>query len=71
MKVSELFESEVKYAIGEKIQTKVGGRWIDATITKPMNKGGNYGVRFKVGTTSMNYVSAPEELRKKVIEGSL
>jgi hypothetical protein len=69
MKVAELFESEVKYAIGEKIQTKVGGKWIDATITKPPNKNGNYGVRFKVGTTVMNYVSAPVELRKKVAEG--
>jgi hypothetical protein len=51
------------YEKGQKVETKVGGRWIKATITGPMNKAGNYPVRFKVGAKTTNYVSSPDQLR--------
>lgn len=57
---------EMVYTVGQEVETQVGGRWVPATITKPRNSAGNYGVKFKMGTKTMNYVSSPGQLRPKV-----
>jgi hypothetical protein len=51
------------YKVGDKIWTKVGGKWLEGVITKPINKIGNYGVKFKAGGKTHSYVSSPDELR--------
>ena len=53
------------YQVGEQVLTQVGGRWIPAVITKPINAAGNYGVKFKVGSKVINYVSSPDQLKKQ------
>lgn len=58
---------EQDYQVGEKVLTQVGGKWIPATITKPINAAGNYGVRFKVGAKVVNYVSSSDQLKKQGI----
>ena len=66
MKLIELLEDTTpEYAVGDKVLTLVGGKWLQAIITKPKNDAGNYGVRFKVGTRTMNYVSSPEQLKRQ------
>lgn len=50
----------MSYAVGDKVSVKAGGRWHDAVVTKPPHKEtGNYGVRFKVGTKTVNTVADP------------
>ena len=64
--------SDQNYQVGDQVLTQVGGRWIPAVITKPINAAGNYGVKFKVGSKVMNYVSSPDQLKKqRVAEGSV
>lgn len=56
---------EQAYVVGDKVLTKIGGKWIEATITKPPHKEtGNYGVRARIGKTVINTVSSPEQLKK-------
>ena len=53
-----------EYKVGEQVLTQVGGRWVPAVITKPINPQGNYGVKIKVGNRIMNTVSSPKQLKK-------
>lgn len=57
--------SDQNYQVGDQVLTQVGGRWLPAVITKPINAAGNYGVKFKVGSKVMNYVSSPDQLKKQ------
>lgn len=56
---------DVTYQVGEKVMTLIGGKWLSATITKPPHaETGNYGVRVKHGTKTINTVSSPNQLKK-------
>ena len=53
------------YAVGDKVLTLIGGKWLPAVITKPPHKEtGNYGVRVKAGTRTINTVSSTDQLKK-------
>ena len=56
------------YKIGDKIYTRVGGKWHKGHVTTPLNKAGNYGVKFHHGGKTHSYVSSPDELRLHVEE---
>lgn len=73
MKLSELqslSESKDEYSVGDSVLTKVGNKWIPAKITQPKNLQGNYGVRFKVGSKVMNYLSSLDQLKKPEVKES-
>ena len=59
------------YKVGDKIYTKVGGRWHKGHVTTPLNKAGNHGVKFQHGGKTHSYVSSPDELRLHVEEVEL
>lgn len=54
------------YKVGDKVFTKVGGKWHKGHVTTPLNKAGNHGVKFQHGGKTHSYVSSPEELRLHV-----
>lgn len=56
------------YKVGDKVFTKVGGKWHKGYITTPLNKAGNHGVKFHHGGKTHSYVSSPEQLRLHVEE---
>lgn len=56
--------ADTEYEVGDKVLTLIGNKWIPAVITKPINKAGNYGVRFKAGPKMANWVSSPAQLKK-------
>lgn len=56
------------YKVGDKVFTKVGGKWHKGHVTTPLNKAGNHGVKFQHGGKTHSYVSSPEELRLHVEE---
>jgi hypothetical protein len=59
----------VTYAVGDKVMTMIGGKWLPAVITKPPHKEtGNYGVRVKAGTRTINTVSSTDQLKKSIDE---
>jgi hypothetical protein len=61
----KLREAEQKYEVGDKVKVNIGGKWWDATITKPPHKvTGNYGVRFSTGKKIVNTLASPEEIKK-------
>ncbi len=56
--------SDDLFPVGTKVKAKVGDRWLDAVITKPPHpKTGNYGIRFKVGTKTTNYLASLDQLK--------
>ena len=59
------------YKVGDKVFTKVGGKWHKGHVTTPLNKAGNHGVKFQHGGKIHSYVSSPEELRLHVEEVNL
>ena len=56
------------YKVGDKIYTKVGGKWHKGHITTPLNKAGNHGVKFQHNGKTHSYVSHPDQLRLQVEE---
>ena len=56
------------YKVGDKVFTKVGGKWHKGHITTPLNKAGNHGVKFQHGGKTHSYVSSPDQLRLHVEE---
>ena len=54
------------YKVGDKIWTKVGGKWHKGHITTPLNKAGNHGVKFQHNGQTHSYVSSPDQLRLHV-----
>ena len=59
------------YKVGDKIYTKVGGKWHKGHITTPLNKAGNHGVKFQHNGQTHHYVSSPSELRLHVEEENI
>lgn len=51
------------YNVNDKVLAKVGSQWVSAIITKPANKLGNYGIRFKVGKKTINYLANEDQLK--------
>ena len=58
------------YSIGDNVLAKIGYSWVPATITKPKNKQGNYGIRFKAGKKTINYLANDEQLRLTCLDSS-
>jgi hypothetical protein len=52
-----------EYEVGDNVLTKAGGKWLPATISKPMNSSGNYGVKFKHNNKIINTVSSTDQLK--------
>jgi len=56
------------YKVGDKVFTKVGGKWHKGHVTTPLNKAGNHGVKFQHNGKTHSYVSSPDQLRLHVEE---
>jgi hypothetical protein len=56
------------YKVGDKVFTKVGGKWHKGHVTTPLNKAGNHGVKFQHNGQTHSYVSSPDQLRLHVEE---
>lgn len=59
------------YKVGDKVYTKVGGKWHKGHVTTPLNKAGNHGVKFQHNGKTHSYVSSPDQLRLHVEEVDL
>ena len=51
------------YKVGDAVLTKIGYSWIPATITKMPNQHGNYGIKFKAGKKTHNYLANDSQLK--------
>jgi len=56
------------YKVGDKVFTKVGGKWHKGHVTTPLNKAGNHGVKFQHNGKTHSYVSSPDQLRLHIEE---
>jgi hypothetical protein len=51
------------FKVGDAVLTKIGGKWLPATISKPMNASGNYGVKANYNKKVINTVSSEAQLK--------